>query len=41
MSREDVLNALCSELYDIYDSEKEEAKKILLEKEAEANGETK
>ena len=39
MSREDVLNALCSELYDIYDSEKEEAKKILLEKEAEANGE--
>lgn len=39
MSREDVLNALFSELYDIYDSEKEEAKKILLEREAEENGE--
>ena len=36
MSREDIFNALRSELHDIYDSEKEEAKKILLEKEAEA-----
>lgn len=34
MSREDIFNALRSELYEIYDSEKEEAKKILLEKEA-------
>ena len=41
MSREDIYNALCNELYEIYDSEKEEAKKILLEKEAEAKGETK
>ena len=40
MSREDIFNALRSELHDIYDSEKEEAKKILLEKEAEAKGET-
>ena len=39
MSREDIFNALRSELHDIYDSEKEEAKKILLEREAEAKGE--
>ena len=39
MSREDIFNALRNELYDIYDSEKEEAKKILLEKEAEAKEE--
>ena len=39
MSREDVFNALRSELHDIYDSEKEEAKKILLEKEAGAKEE--
>lgn len=39
MSREDIFNALRSELYDIYDSEKEEAMKLLLEKEAEAKGE--
>lgn len=39
MSREDVFNALRSELHEIYDSEKEEAKKILLEKEAEAKEE--
>ena len=39
MSREDIFNALRSELYEIYDSEKEEAKKILLEKEAEAKEE--
>ena len=36
MSREDVFNALRSELYDIYDSEKEEAREFLLEKEAKA-----
>lgn len=41
MSREDIYNALRSELYDIYDSEKEEAKKILLEKEAGAKDEAK
>lgn len=41
MSREDVFNALRSELHEIYDSEKEEAMKILLEKEAEAKGEEK
>lgn len=41
MSREDVFNALRSELYEIYDSEKEEAKKILLEKEAKAKEEAK
>ena len=41
MSREDVFNALRSELYDIYDSEKEEAKKILLEKETGAKEEAK
>lgn len=41
MSREDVFNALRSELYDIYDSEKEEAKKILLEKETGAKDEAK
>lgn len=39
MSREDVFNALHDELSEIYDSEKEEAKKILLEKEAEAKEE--
>lgn len=39
MSREDVFNALRSELYEIYDREKEEAMKILLEKEAEAKEE--
>lgn len=39
MSREDIFNALRSELYEIYDSEKEEAMKILLEKEAEAKEE--
>lgn len=41
MSREDVFNALRSELYEIYDSEKEEAKKILLEKEEKAKEEAK
>lgn len=41
MSREDIYNALCIDLYEIYDSEKEEAKKILLEKEAEAKEEAK
>lgn len=41
MSRDDVYNALRSELYEIYDSEKEEAKKILLEKEAGAKEEAK
>ena len=41
MSREDVFNALDDDMSKIYDIEKEEAKKILLEKEAEANGETK
>lgn len=41
MSREDVLNTLRSELHDIYDSEKEEARKILLEKEAESKEEAK
>lgn len=41
MSREDIFNALRSELYEIYDSEKEEAKKILLEKEAGAKEGTK
>lgn len=41
MSREDIFNALRSELYEIYDSEKEEAKKILLEKEAGAKEEAK
>ena len=39
MSREDVFNALHDELSEIYDREKEEAKKILLEKEAGAKGE--
>lgn len=39
MSREDIFNALRSELYEIYDIEKEEAKKILLEKESEAKEE--
>lgn len=39
MSREDIYNALCIDLYEIYESEKEEAKKILLEKEAEAKEE--
>lgn len=39
MSREDVFNALHDEMSEIYDSEKEEAKKILLEKEAEAKEE--
>ena len=39
MSREDVLNALDDDMSKIYDIEKEEAKKILLEREAEANGE--
>ena len=39
MSREDVFNALHDDLSEIYDSEKEEAKKILLEKEAEAKEE--
>ena len=41
MSREDVFNALRSELHEIYDSEKEEAKKILLENEAGAKDEAK
>lgn len=41
MSREDIFNALRSELHEIYDSEKEEAKKILLEKEAGAKDEAK
>lgn len=41
MSRDDVFNALRSELYDIYDSEKEEAKKILLKKETGAKEEAK
>lgn len=41
MSRDDIFNALRSELYEIYDSEKEEAKKILLEKEAGAKDEAK
>ena len=36
MSREDVFNALHNELSEIYDSEKEEAMKFLLEKEAKA-----
>ena len=36
MSREDVFNALHNELYDIYDSEKEDAREFLLEKEAKA-----
>ena len=39
MSRDDIFNALHDELSEIYDSEKEEAKKILLEKEAEAKEE--
>lgn len=41
MSREDIFNALSSELYDIYDSEKEEARKFLLEKEEGAKKEAK
>lgn len=41
MSRDDIFNALSSELYEIYDSEKEEAKKILLEKEAGAKDKAK
>ena len=41
MSREDIFNALSSELYELYDSEKEEAKKILLEKESGAKDEAK
>ena len=36
MSREDVFNALHNELSEIYDSEKEEAMKFLLENEAKA-----
>ena len=36
MSREDIFNTLRSELYDIYDSEKEEAMEFLLEQEAKA-----
>ena len=36
MSREDVFNALHNELSEIYDSEKEDAMKFLLEKEAKA-----
>ena len=36
MSRDDIFNTLRSELYEIYDSEKEEAMKFLLEKEAKA-----
>ena len=36
MSRDDVFNALRSELSEIYDSEKEEAMEFLLEKEAKA-----
>ena len=39
MSREDVFNALRSELYEIYDSEKVDARAFLLEKEAEAKEE--
>ena len=34
MSRDDIFNTLRSELYDIYDREKEEAREFLLEKEA-------
>ena len=41
MSREDIFNALHDELSEIYDSEKEEAKKLLLEKEAKAKEEAK
>ena len=41
MSREDIFNELRNELCEIYDSEKEEAKKILLEKEAGAKEEAK
>ena len=36
MSRDDIFNTLRSELYEIYDSEKEEAREFLLEKEAKA-----
>ena len=36
MSRDDIFNTLRSELYDIYDSEKEEAREFLLEQEAKA-----
>ena len=36
MSREDIINALYNELSEIYDSEKEEAREFLLEKEAKA-----
>ena len=36
MSREDVFNALRSELYEIYDSEKVDAREFLLEQEANA-----
>lgn len=39
MSREDIFNALHEELSEIYDREKEEARKLLLEREAEAKGE--
>ena len=36
MSRDDIFNTLRSELYEIYDSEKVEAREFLLEKEAKA-----
>ena len=36
MSRDDIFNALRSELYEIYDSEKVDAREFLLEKEAKA-----
>ena len=36
MSRDDIFNTLRSELYEIYDSEKEEAREFLLEQEAKA-----
>ena len=36
MSRDDIFNTLRSELYEIYDSEKKEAREFLLEKEAKA-----
>lgn len=39
MSREDIFNALRSELHEIYESEKEEAMKFLPKKEAEAKEE--
>ena len=40
MGRDDIFNTLRSELYEIYDSEKEEAREFLLEKEAKAKEKT-